>query len=351
MNINTTKTILVSSLLCFNIMNLNAQQHKTIEVVVPDAPKVQAIVPMVSVKTLNSSQYNDKSNIKIIKELNSTGMIGSSKRVPPNYNKKEKVVIVKDAKAGEINNARVSAYLQTAYIPKKDLISKLEKAGFKILSEFKVDKKGKILSIIFTDDAMTKQASKNSRGFAASLRVLFDTKNKQTSISNPFYTMKAFMQDDFDEKVASATLNKLHSTFDDLKNSKDIVRFSSLRKYHFMENMPYYNDMIEISTGKNEQLLKKAKKSKKLVFEQKLSNGSILIGVKLSKRTSKFVKKIGYQNSGLLPYPILIEDGKAKMLDPKFYIAVMYPLLSMSEFMTIATVPGAIQKDCDRVFR
>ncbi len=118
-----------------------------------------------------------------------------------------------------------------------------------------------------------------------------------------------------------------------------------------MENMPYYEDMIKISTGKNDTLVAKAKKSKKLVFEQKLNDGSTLIGVKLSKRTSKFVKKIGYQNAELLPYPVLIENGEAKILDPKYYIAVMYPMLSMSEFMTIATVPGAIQKDCDRVFR
>ena len=76
-----------------------------------------------------------------------------------------------------------------------------------------------------------------------------------------------------------------------------------------------------------------------------------MIGVKLSRSTSRFVKKIGYQNSELLPYPILIENNVAKILDPKYYIAVMYPMLSMSEFMTIASIPDSIQKDCDKVFR
>jgi len=38
-------------------------------------------------------------------------------------------------------------------------------------------------------------------------------------------------------------------------------------------------------------------------------------------------------------------------LEPKYYISVMYPLLQMSEFMTIATVPGAVIKDCERVFK
>lgn len=118
-----------------------------------------------------------------------------------------------------------------------------------------------------------------------------------------------------------------------------------------MQGMPKYQDMQTITKGSSKKLLASAKKSKKIVYEQKLSNGATILGVKLSKRTSKFIKKIGYQNAGLLPYPVLIEDGEVKILDPKYYIAVMYPTLKMSQFMTIATVPGAINKDIDRIFR
>ena len=75
------------------------------------------------------------------------------------------------------------------------------------------------------------------------------------------------------------------------------------------------------------------------------------MGIKLSKRTTRFIKKTGYQNAGLLPYPVLIENNKVKILDPKYYIAIKYPMLKMSQFMTIATVPGAINKDIDKVFR
>ncbi len=109
--------------------------------------------------------------------------------------------------------------------------------------------------------------------------------------------------------------------------------------------------MKVIKKGKNKALLAKAQKSKKVVYEQHLSNGSIVLGVQLGKRTSKFVKKTGYENSGLLPYPVLIENGEAKIMAPQYYIAVMYPYLKMSQFMKIATVPGAIVKDMDRIFR
>ncbi|NOR58483.1 MAG: hypothetical protein GQ474_08175 [Sulfurimonas sp.] len=348
MKINSTKLILASTLICLNLTNLNATQTKTINVKVPEVPKVLAKVPNVHIVTVDGTVYKNNPALEVPKKRNA---IGSSKRIPPNYNKKESTEVFKDVKVGEVNNSRISAYLQTALLPKEELVKKLNGASFKVLSEYKVDKKGKLTSIVFTNDDMTKLASKDTRGFAGSLRILIDKQNSQISISNPLYVMKAFMQDDYNDKIAKETLDRLHSIFSDLKNSKDIVKFTRLKRYHFMENMPYYQDMTKVAIGDNKTLLAKAKKSKKIVYEHHLDNGSVIVGVKLSRRTSKFVKKIGYQNSGLLPYPILIENNTAKILAPKYYIAVMYPKLSMSEFMTIATIPGAIQKDCDRVFR
>lgn len=347
MKISSTKIILASTLICLNLSNLNANQNETITIKVPEVPKVLAKVPTVDVLIIGGSDNKDE----VIKELNTTGMVGTSKRIPPNFNKKESTEVFKDIKVGEVNNFKISAYLQSSLIPKDELIKKLQDAGFKLLGEYKIDKKGELTSIIFTNKEITDLASKEMRGFAGSLRVLIDKTNSRISFSNPLYVMKAFMQDEYNEKIAKETLNKIHSVFKDLKNSKDIVKFSRLERYHFMENMPYYQDMIKIAIGDNKTLLEKAKKSKKIVYEHHLDNGSVIVGVELSSRTSKFVKKTGYQNSALLPYPVLIEKNTAKILSPKYYIAVMYPMLSMSEFMTIATIPGAIEKDCDRVFR
>jgi hypothetical protein len=116
--------------------------------------------------------------------------------------------------------------------------------------------------------------------------------------------------------------------------------------------MPYYEDMIEVGeAGSSQKLLEKVKKSKSLVFTQVLSKDRILVGVNLGKRTSKFISKVGTHNALLLPYPILLENGVAKILDPKYYIAVSYPMLKMSQFMKISTVPGAIEKDCKKLFK
>ena len=323
----------------------------------PKAPEVKAQVPQVNLIvegesiTKKETQVDTTKSAEPLEENSSAYGIVEGKRYPPNYFKKKSEKSVEKSGVGEVENDRIAAYLQAPLLSNDEVKSKLEAAGFNVLATYKVDKKGKETSFIFSDANLSKMASKKGRGFAGSLRLLVDEKNQQISISNPIYVSKAFMQDDYDEKVAKQTLERLLAQFEGLKNSKDVVKFIRLPRYKFMNGMPVYEEMKVISTGTNEALLTKARKSKKVVFEQKLENGSTLIGVKLSKRTSKFVKKIGYQNAELLPYPILIEDGKAMILAPKYYIAVMYPLLSMSEFMTIATVPGAISKDCDKIFR
>ncbi len=258
----------------------------------------------------------------------------------------------KDVKAGDVYGGKISAYLRGKLQSVDSVKKALEAAGFKILSASHIDKKGQLTSVAFSNDALIAMANKPGRGFAASLRVLVDEKNKQISVTNPLYVTSAFLQDDFDQKAVTPILESIRKAFPDLKNSEDAVKFKVLPKYHFMAAMPYYKDMLTVAKG--DKLLEKAKArngGKDIVFVQPLSKESTLLGVKLGKRTSKFVKKIGVKNGALLPYPVLIEGGEAKILDPKYYIAVMYPMLKMSEFMTISTVPGAIQLDCENLFR
>jgi hypothetical protein len=256
---------------------------------------------------------------------------------------------------GENNNGRVSAYLRGELLEVKEVQSRLEKDGFEIISISKVDKKGSLTTIIYTNDKLKTLADKKNRAFLGSLRVLIDKQNKQTSISNPLYFSKAYMQDDHDEKVIKSILDKLVKSFPNLKNSKDNLKYTLLPKYQFMNSMPYFSDFIKIGkASSSEKLLAKAKSSKSakdIVYTQVLSKDRIILGVRLGKRTSRFISKIGSHNASLLPYPILIENGIAKILDPKYYIAISYPMLKMSQFMKISTVPGAIQNDCEKFFK
>jgi len=313
---------------------------------VPEVPKVMAEVPVVKVTTSG----HQKTNEEILKEFTQKKEVHFSNHVAPSYAEKQddpnKVVLV-----GDVKNGRVPAYLHAPLLSASDLKRALENAGFTVLKTFKVDRKGIAQSVVFTNDDLIKLASKKGRGFISTLRATIDKKDNFVSISNPIYVMSAFLQDSYDAKIAEKTLQSLRGAFKELQNSNEELKLSALSHFQFMAGMPKYQDMEIIAKSTSQKLLANAKKSKKVVYEQKLLNGSTIVGVKLGKRTTKFIKKIGYKNAGLLPYPVLIENGEAKILDPKYYIAIMYPMLKMSEFMTIATVPGAINKDIDRIFR
>jgi len=253
--------------------------------------------------------------------------------------------------AGHIEKEFISAYLRGPLATAAQVKADLENAGFEVLGTHNIDKKGDLTSIIFTCPSLKKMASKKSRGFMGVLKVLVDDVNKQISISNPLYFAKAYLQDDFDKVTATKVLDKLNQTFDGLTNAKDGMEFDDLSGYHFAMSMPYYEDMESVASGDNAKLIEKAKASGSVVFELALDNGATLLGVQLDKRTTKFAKKIGANNASVIPYTILIENGEAKALAPKYNLALHYPLLSMTGFMTIATVPGAIIKDCEKIFQ
>jgi hypothetical protein len=328
-----------------------AAQESTSEVIIKmpqvvETPKVEALVPKVVTVEGSSSQSNEE----ILKEIMKEKVVTFSDHVAP-VTKEMQNDANKSIEVGDIDKGRVTAYLHTSAITLEELKKKLQEAGFEVLDIYTLDKEGTLSALVFTNKALLANASKTQRGFAANLRATLDTSNNLLSITNPIYHQRAFMQDEYDENLSVSTLQSLRQSFPDLKNSEEVLKFAVLERFQFMEGMPKYADMKVIAKGKNAQLVAQAKGSKKVLFEQKLENGSTLLGVELSKRTNKFIDKIGTQNAALLPYPVLIENGEAKILDPKYYIALMYPMLKMSQFMTISTVPGAIQKDIDKVFR
>ena len=249
-------------------------------------------------------------------------------------------------------NKDVSAYLVGSHVSVDSAKEKLTANGFEVLSEYASVKKG--TTIVFTNDDLKAQGAKPGRAHAAILRMFIDDKEKKISITNPLYFGRAFMQDGYDAKVFQAQFETINKAFSGLKGSVDVLNSAALSSFQFMVGMPQYQDSDSLGKGSNEDLLAKAKsykKGKQFLFELKLSDSSTLVGYDLAKRTKKFIKKIGRANAAILPYCISIENGKATSLEAKFYIALSYPLLTMTEFTTIATVPGAIKKDLAKPFK
>ncbi len=248
----------------------------------------------------------------------------------------------------------ISTYLVGSYVDSTTAKERLKGAGFEVIAEYKSVKEG--LTLVFTNEALKKEAAKPGRAYAAVLRLFIDEKEQIISFTNPVYFGKAFMQDDYNHGVFNTALENINTTFPGLKGSVDELEYDDLAGYHFMMGMPYFEDFDELGkkSATTADALAKAKaykKGKAIMFELKLSDTSTLLGYDLGKRTKKFVKKIGRANAAILPWCVSIEDGQAKALNAKYYIALSYPLLDMGGFMGIATVPGAIIKDLEKAFK
>ncbi len=262
--------------------------------------------------------------------------------------KPKKKIIKSDA--GEEKSGKISAYLRGNIGTIDKAVGALKSGGFEIVGRYQVDS-GAITVILFTSKELKSYANRNGKEFMAVLRAMVD-RSGNLSITNPLYLSKAYMKNQHNKTTAISILHKITSNFEGLKDSKDYLKSSKLPKYHFMFGMPYYEDMIKVGKADSSQeLIDKIKSKKRLVSLVKLEDDRYIAGVKLTPKTEGFIDKIGTKNGLILPYPVIIEKGVAKILAPKYYIAVSYPLLKMSEFMKISDVPGEIEDEFEEIFK
>ena len=309
----------------------------------PKVPTVEAKVPKVI--TIGGTKIKDNKEEILSMQMPIEKAKITTKNDENKTNKKvkeEKIKLV-----GIEHLGRVSTYLISSYKDEQELKTKLQKEGFEIIGKEKL--KDGLNSIVFTNKTLKELAKKSP--FIANLRVLINKNANQIAIQNPIYFAKAFLQDNFDEKKIKEVLTSINRAFKDLKNSSDRLKYSLLSKYQFMFGMPYYQDMITITKSKNSKNLIAKIPKEDIIFLQKISENRFLLGVKLPKRSEKFIDIIGDKNAFLLPYPLLIENGVAKILNPKYYIAISYPMLKMSQFMKISSIPDEIESDFERILK
>ncbi len=239
----------------------------------------------------------------------------------------------------------ISAYFIGEYRNEANLTQTLSDNGYIILGSYALDDKDEQKTILFTSKNMIDLSQENGKGFFAIGRAYSNSEKNETRITNPLYFGKAFLGDKLDDKL-QILVTQIQNTFPNLKNSSDSLKSDDLSSYKFSFGMPKYNDQVVVAKG--EALSEKINKP---IFSFKLNDHSTIFGIELDKRTKKFVKKIGTENGLVLPYLILIENSEAKILDPKYYIAVSYPKLTMSEFMKIASIPDAVEKEIAGEFK
>jgi len=240
--------------------------------------------------------------------------------------------------------ADISSYLYGDIKDSKSVKNSLTNNGFTVLGEYDAMSDAQYKIIVYTSPELTAGATKKDRAFAAVQKVMINQKDKTLVFTNPEYFLRAFMQDDYNSKIAKNVTQKISSLFGPLSQSKDTLEDDDIGGYHFMMSQPYYEDMEEVAEGSD--LLDKLEKNAgdKIVFKLKVGT-STLVGLSMQNKVGEayYLKEIaGQKHAVFLPYMLLIEAQKAKVLHPKYYLAISYPNLSMGEFMGISGTPDDI---------
>jgi hypothetical protein len=230
--------------------------------------------------------------------------------------------------------------------------------GFQVVGEYSPYKGAHI--IVVTSDSLRKSAAKSDFGaYGAVERIsLTETaKGLQVAFTNPRYFAQAYRMKDSLSDVATGLEKALGKKAD--FGSKEGLKASKLRKYHYMIMMPYFTDPVLLATyDSHDEALK--------TLEANLAAGkggcSKVYRVDLSdKKESVFgvavtegdgadavimpVIDLGDpKHTAHLPYEVVVSGGMVYMLHGKFRIALDFPDLTMGTFMKISGAPSAIEE-------
>ena len=252
------------------------------------------------------------------------------------------VVVLTSTALAEFNFDKIPKKLSAYYLAN---IQSIETVKEKLIAnQFQILAINKILDgeIVIT---ITNKELQSTNSYMATLHILVNKNRNEIRVQNPSYLgsayIKGYRYGDF--KITVTRLEKVLGKIYPLLQQKYI---KELPEYSFMFGMPHLEDVLTVANNRVDI------PTKSILYSLKLPNGTTLVGHRLSRKTISFLKKIRQsRNAQLLPYESMIKDGKATILDPKYYLALSLPNISMGEFMRIATTPYSIEKEIEKSYR
>ncbi len=239
--------------------------------------------------------------------------------------------------------------MSSYYVANPQMIDKLKKRlkanGFEILSTDNILKHKIVLTV--TNDEL-----KKTNTFLATLHILINGID-EIRVQNPSYFAAAYLKDKYKYGQFKSTLISLQKTLGQMYIGVDKYEFLGLDDYNLLFGMSKFEDTIELAEGtKLTDKLKEKDASKYFAYSLQLPNGSTLVGHKFTLNDNKFLNNVNAQNSAqLLPYQSIIKDSKAYMLDPKYFLSLSLPHLTITDFMKISTTPDMIEDNLIKAYR
>ncbi len=240
---------------------------------------------------------------------------------------------------------KLSAYYAANPQTIEALKGRLKENGFEILGTNEILKGKTVVTV--TNDTL-----KKSNTFLAALNLLVDGTD-EIRVQNPSYFAAAYLGDAFHYGQYKDVLKALQAALGDMYLTADMMDYAKLKTYSFMPDMAHFADFVEVSEGDDLADKVSGDNGKNYIaYTVKLPDGALLVGHKMRTHSNKFLTKIGEtKNAQLLPYQSIIKDGKAYMMDPTYYLALSLPLLTMEDFMKIASTPDDIGLNVGRAYR
>lgn len=235
--------------------------------------------------------------------------------------------------------------------------SALTQSGFDVVGEYPVSAAAHV--IVVTSSALRAAAAKTpDGGFGAVVRVSVTRVGSTTQVA---YTNPAWMTNIYrlgaEPAGVAAALEKALGRREEF-GSKSGSTAKSLRSYHYMPFMPYFDDEVLLGTfasrlaaaAKLEAGLA-ASRDAKLIYrvdipgtEQSLFGIAILAGEGADSTVMRITDSGARRHTAHLPYEVLVSGGRVTMLHGKFRIAQSFPDLTMGTFMKISGAPDGIAK-------
>ena len=240
----------------------------------------------------------------------------------------------------------------------KAAVKRLKANGFEIAGQYSPYNDVDI--IVVTNGTLKKNAAKSEYGgYGAIIRVSITQVGERVQVSyanpnyiNSIYRMSGNLSGVGDKLATALGKEKIYG-------SKKGIKSKSLRDWHYMFGMPYFDDQIKLAShgsqkaavSKVEANLKAKKGGVSKVYRVDVSGkDEAIFGVAIKNGAgsdSTVMKSIDVgsdRHSAHLPYDILVSGGKVYTLSGKFRIALSFPDLTMKQFMGISSAPDAIEK-------
>lgn len=230
----------------------------------------------------------------------------------------------------------ISTYLIGSSFSMQQTKAKLKASGFDILAT-----NNNVITI-------TNEKLQASNTYLATLQVYVNDLN--IKVQNPEYFAAAYLGEKYKKGQFETTIQALNTALGTLKGSREKLDEKELPEYHFMMGMPYFDDFITV--GEGTKIYEKIAKNEDVLYSLTLPNGTILVGHKLKPTTTNFLKTLKQRkNSQILPYEAIVFSDEVQIMNPKFYLALSLPQLSMGEFMKISDIPSRIEEDIINAYK